>query len=169
MSGIIILHDLSKEESAACLPAESDSVTLFPAPPGIQSCVGCFGCWTKTPGMCVIKDGSNALAPQIPDHDVLCVVSRCTYGGLSPEVKVVLERSIAVISPFFGVVKGEMHHLPRYRRMPAIAYHFYGAEISEQEKATAQKLTEANATNLFAPRHETYFHASIAEIKEALS
>lgn len=169
MKSTLILHDLSDEESSIYLPKKNEGTTIFPAPPDVRSCIGCFGCWTKTPGMCVIKDDSNAFAKLAPEHDVFVVISKCVYGGLSPEVKVVLERSIAVISPFFGVVKGEMHHLPRYSKMPELVYHFYGPAISGQEKATARKLTEANAVNLFAPKHETVFHSSLEGIKEALS
>jgi len=169
MPNTLVLHDLSEEDASVYLRKSVDGVTYFPAPPGIRSCIGCFGCWTKTPGVCVVKDDSNAFAKLIPEYDVITVISRCVYGGLSPDIKVVLERSIAVISPFFGVVKGEMHHLPRYSRMPALSYHFYGPEISEREKDTARKLTEANAVNLYAPKYETVFHASLEELREALS
>jgi len=169
MASTLVLHDLSEKESSIYLPNESENIKYFAAPPKIQDCIGCFGCWIKTPGMCVIKDISNAFIKMIPEHDVFMVICKCVYGGLSPDVKIVLERSIGVLSPFFGVINGEMHHLRRHKKMPSLAYHFYGPDITEHEKETARKLTAANALNLHAPKHETTFHASLSEIKEMLS
>lgn len=164
----LVLHDLSEEDAAAYLQGESEEATYFPAPPVVQTCIGCYGCWTKTPGVCVVNDGVSAFAKMIPEHDVLVVISRCVYGSLSPEVKAVLERSVGVVSPFFGVVHGEMHHLKRYETMPELAYHFYGPDLTEREKDTARLLTAANAVNLYAPKHETYFYSSLSEAKGIL-
>ena len=35
----------------------------------ITNCVGCFGCWTKTPGKCVIRDDAVKVYPCIEDSD----------------------------------------------------------------------------------------------------
>ena len=43
---------------------------------GIRPCAGCFGCWTKTPGTCVIKDGYEHMGSLIHQADELLVISR---------------------------------------------------------------------------------------------
>jgi len=166
---ILILHDLGTEDAALCLPGESENITHFSAYPAIHDCLGCFGCWIKTPGQCVIDDRGREFGKMIPDHDVFWIVSKCAYGGLSPDVKLILERSIMVSLPFFHIVNGEMHHVPRYNKMPSLSYHFYGPDISADEKETAQRLIAANALNLYAPEYSVSFHSSMSEMKEALA
>lgn len=39
---------------SAALPQDAAAVDLSAL--RIANCVGCFGCWTKTPGRCVIRD-----------------------------------------------------------------------------------------------------------------
>ena len=165
----LILHDLQPEEAVNNLPREPGSVTLVYAKPQIHNCIGCFGCWIKTPGTCLIDDEGRSFGRLIPDCDEFIVVSKCIYGSLSPDVKLTLERSISVSLPFFHIVNGEMHHLPRYKKMPDLAYHFYGPDITEREKSTARKLTDANALNLYAPNHYVFFHSSMEGLKEALT
>ena len=47
----------------------------------IAHCVGCFGCWTKTPGRCVIRDDATKVYPCIAESDTLLYVSHIRYGG----------------------------------------------------------------------------------------
>ncbi len=37
----------------------------------VQDCTGCFGCWTKTPGHCVIMDGMGGILSKMIAADVL--------------------------------------------------------------------------------------------------
>jgi|GEM_PF-4494445 len=53
----------------------------------IKSCTGCFGCWIKTPGTCVIKDGYENTGRLFSKADNVLIFSRCYYGGYSPFVK----------------------------------------------------------------------------------
>ena len=77
-------------------------------------CIGCFGCWVKTPGKCVIHDGYENTGINMSKCTELILVSRCCYGSVSPFVKTVQDRAISYINPDFVMRKGKMHHKRRY-------------------------------------------------------
>ena len=47
----------------------------------ISHCVGCFGCWVKTPGKCVIRDDATKIYPLIAKSEEVVYVSRVKYGS----------------------------------------------------------------------------------------
>lgn len=132
-------------------------------------CTGCFGCWIKTPGRCVIKDDYATMGEELAKCEELVIVSRCTYGGFSPYVKNVLDRSIGYVLPYFETVNGEMHHKRRYDNVIKISVYFYGEEISPQEKKVAKSLVQANMTNFHGEVAAIDFYDTIDEVKEALA
>jgi len=87
----------------------------------LAPCTGCFGCWTKRPGMCVQEDHSHELCRKIVESELLLTVTPVTFGGYSSTAKAAMDRTIGLVSPFFTMVGKEVHHKPRYERMPAIA------------------------------------------------
>jgi hypothetical protein len=99
----------------------------------------------------------------------LILVSECVYGGFSPFVKNVLDRSISYISPYFTTRNKEMHHKQRYDNIINISAHFYGINITEKEKATVLNIIAANAVNFSAVVNGIVFHNSVDEIKGALA
>lgn len=135
----------------------------------INHCVGCFGCWIKTPGVCVIKDSYQDTAIQVGKCTELILISRCVYGGQSSFVKKALDRSIGYMLPFFKMVNGEMHHKSRYKHQLVYKVLFYGDDILKEEKETATKLVKAQAINLHAKSHEVRFYNTIEELVEKLS
>ena len=42
----------------------------------IAPCTGCFGCWTRTPGRCVIRDDATAVYPLIARSEAVFYISR---------------------------------------------------------------------------------------------
>jgi len=82
----------------------------------IGDCLGCFGCWVKTPGECVVKDDGLAVVRSYVLADVQVLLSPITFGGYSYHLKKVLDRSICRDLPFFQVIGGEMHHPIRYQK-----------------------------------------------------
>ncbi len=119
----------------------------------IKPCLGCFGCWVKTPGLCVItNDSANDLAHQLIQADAVVILSKLTYGGVSPDVKAFLDRSIPNISPFFEIYHGEMHHRMRYKKFPCWITIGYGDSTGD-ERETFLELAERNALNLRPPKH----------------
>ena len=66
----------------SCLSLPGDVTWMDLSALQIRNCVGCFGCWTKTPGRCVIRDDAVKVYPLIAQSDKLLYVSRVKYGGL---------------------------------------------------------------------------------------
>lgn len=113
----------------------------------IHSCIGCFNCWVKTPGKCVILDGYEEMGKKLSLCTELIIISQCIYGSTSPFVKNVMDRAISYIHPNFCIRNGEMHHQRRYANKIKLTAYFYGENITKAEKRTAQKLIKANAVN----------------------
>jgi len=119
----------------------------------IKPCIGCFGCWVKTPGLCVMTDDiANKVASEEIQSDVVVLLSKISYGGYSYDIKSFLDRSIPNISPFFEIVNDEMRHKMRYDRFPIIISIGYG-DCSSNERETFIKLAERNALNMRPPKH----------------
>lgn len=113
----------------------------------IANCVGCFGCWTKTPGKCVIRDDAVKVYPLIAESEQVVYVSRIRYGGYDTPMKTMLERAIPVQQAFIRLLHGETHHVQRNVAPKEALIVGYGA-TSEQEQALFRKLVERNAHNM---------------------
>ena len=79
----------------------------------IAPCVGCFGCWTRTPGRCVIRDDAVQVYPKIAAARRVLYVSRLFCGGYDLPMKIMLERAIPIQQAFIRLVDGETHHFQR--------------------------------------------------------
>ena len=130
-------------------------------------CIGCFGCWLKTPGKCIIKDGFEDMGQRLSQVNEFILISKATFGSYSSAVKNVLDRSIAYVLPFFEIRNGEMHHGERYHNALTISALFYG-DMSETEMQTAQNLVRANAVNLNAALGKVHFVEGMEDIREVL-
>ncbi|WP_310603673.1 flavodoxin family protein [Anaerosporobacter sp.] len=147
---------------------ENDNCRIIYDNGNIHHCIGCFGCWVKTPGKCVINDGYENMGKLLSQCEELILISRCTYGGFSPFVKNVLDRAISYISPNFVIRNGEMHHKRRYANVINISAYFYGTDITSSEKETAKKLVTANAVNYDGKVNKITFLDSVDKVKEVL-
>ena len=130
-------------------------------------CIGCFGCWLKTPGTCIIKDGFENMGQRLSEVNEFILISKATFGSYSSAVKNVLDRSISYVLPFFEIRNGEMHHGERYHNDLTISALFYG-DMSEEEKRTAENLVKANAVNLNAALGKVHFAAQMDSAWEVL-
>ena len=50
-------------------------------------CLGCFECWTKTPGLCRIDDAGRDVAESLIRSDLAIFVTPITFGGYSSTLK----------------------------------------------------------------------------------
>lgn len=131
----------------------------------IKNCIGCFGCWVKTPGRCVIHDGYENTGIDLGKCTEVILISKCYYGSVSPFVKTVQDRAISYIHPDFVIRKGEMHHKRRYDNIISLTAYFYGENITEEEKETAKNLMQANADNYDGLVKAVHFYRSVEEME----
>ena len=87
----------------------------------LKFCIGCFGCWVKTPGMCVQKDDMPVILQAIINSDLTVYVSEVKVGFVSSELKKVNDKTIPLIHPYMEIVYDEIHHKRRYDTYPEIA------------------------------------------------
>lgn len=165
----LIIHDLSKEQcEVSGLNTLSEEENIIVNGNGENHyCIGCFACWLKTPGKCVIKDEYQEMGIKISKVEELLIISKATFGSYSSVVKNVLDRSIAYVLPYFTIRNGEMHHGERYHKNLKVSAAFYG-EMTEAEKNTAMELVVANAVNLNGSVGEINFLDSADVIGEVL-
>ena len=113
----------------------------------MTNCVGCFGCWTKTPGKCVIRDDAVKVYPEIAKSDTLLYVSRIKYGGYDTIMKTMLERAIPIQQAFIRLVEGETHHVQR-KVVPKNATIIAYGDSGDVEREVFRKLVARNARNM---------------------
>ena len=162
----LIIYDVLPELMADCTNPEED--ILVNANEIQQFCIGCFGCWLKTPGECVIKDGFENMGKKLSQVEEFILVSKATFGSYSSAVKNVLDRSISYVLPFFTIRNGEMHHGERYHNHLKVSSVFYG-DMTEVEKQTARNLLKANAVNLNAQLGAAHFVEREEDVQEVLA
>ena len=103
----------------SALAGRVDDVLLFKLRElAIAPCTGCFGCWTRTPGECVVEDSARDILRSYVGSDIVVYATPVTFGGYSSQLKKMLDRFIPVLDPRFTTVGGEVHHLLRYGRYP---------------------------------------------------
>jgi hypothetical protein len=119
----------------------------------IAYCLGCFECWTKTPGTCRIDDAGRDVARSVIQGDLALFLTPVTFGGYSSELKKAVDRIICLISPFFTRVDGEVHHRARYDRYPALAGIGVLPAPNPAQEQLFRTLVGRNAINLHAPAH----------------
>ena len=158
----ILITDLPEAAAWA-----GEDTLVIPADGSGSPCTGCFGCWVRTPGRCVIRDGLEKTGPQLGSAGRLILVSHCCFGSVSPAVKKVLDRSISYMHPYFEIRAGSMHHTMRYSNRLRIQAYLYGPS-TEAEQRTAAGILAANALNLNAVLERVCFVPDGASVKEAL-
>lgn len=165
----LLIHDLPPDAADGFLSCLG-SGQVVSARQKAAVCKGCFGCWLQTPGRCVLRDGNETLGEQIARCERLVLITEGLYGGYSPWVKILVERSIPYLLPFFATRKGKMHHRPRYPRQVALHVCYYNAQgMTEAERALARQVVLANSVNLNAYHTEVLFTAGLPTPQEVLA
>lgn len=74
--------------------------TIMLARHTIKPCIGCFGCWIKTPGRCIQQDDMAALSAQTDDADLLIYAQPLYIFSVPGIVKNFLDRRLPRLLPY---------------------------------------------------------------------
>ena len=80
----VVLHDLEPSRFESLYPKLARDSFIVGEEGPVRNCVGCFGCWCKTPGKCVIPDGYGDFGKRLGACGEYLILSRVVYGGFSP-------------------------------------------------------------------------------------
>ena len=152
----LLVHDMSESEWEKVKDLYKD-YDVISANGTIKPCIGCFTCWTKTPGRCVIKDGYDQMGAKINACEELVINSRFTYGGFSAFIKNIFDRSLGYVLPYFEVYDSEMHHKRRYQEVKNVTFIFRGHNLSIEDREKARRYVTAVCRNLQGKVKEVIF------------
>ena len=135
----------------ATLQAQGDQVDVFTlCEMRVAHCIGCFGCWLETPGICILPDAGRRLSEAVINSDLTVLLTPVCFGGYSSELKKAIDRWLPLVLPYFFQLHGELHHLPRYRHYPRLV----GVGVQREANAEAAGIFRAivgrNAINFHA-------------------
>jgi multimeric flavodoxin WrbA/putative sterol carrier protein len=68
----------------------------------ISPCLGCYHCWTNTPGICIQQDAMKSIIDHFKTADLLVIATPLYAFDVSSYCKMFLERSFPLIAP--GIV-----------------------------------------------------------------
>jgi multimeric flavodoxin WrbA len=86
----------------------------------LRYCIGCWGCWVKTPGECVKDEESLDMDRIIINSDFVLWASPLKMGFPTELLKRAFDKHLPLIHPYMEVDQGEAHHLKRYARYPRL-------------------------------------------------
>lgn len=128
-------------------------------------CQGCFGCWTKHPAQCYMKDTLQMAGRLIGASDSLVIITENCYGSYSPAVKNVLDRSIGVSTPLSTYRGKQMHHTLRYGKKEKLTVYVYG-DMTADEEGTLRYMAERNAINYGFSEFELRYLSTLYELED---
>jgi multimeric flavodoxin WrbA len=88
----------------------------------IKNCIGCFTCWTKTPGKCIQKDDmTSELLPKWLESDLVIYATPLYYHFMNAAMSTFMERTLPAAQPFFERSNGKTFH-PLRHKIPAAVW-----------------------------------------------
>jgi len=100
----------------------------------IDPCIGCWNCWLKTPGRCVMNDKMVEHYVDYINSDTVILLIDTAQGFINHKAKAFFDRSIPHYNPYIEIVDGECHHVDRYKSYPNMVFYFETEGLTSQEE-----------------------------------
>lgn len=73
----------------------------------IKPCLGCFSCWSKTPGECIIKDDMQEIYEKIKASDIIIESFPLFFFGMPSVMKCLTDRCLPFMLHYMGNQTGD--------------------------------------------------------------
>jgi len=100
----------------------------------ITACIGCWNCWLKTPGRCVMNDKMAESYGDYINSDTVILLIDTAQGFINHQAKAFIDRTIPHYHPYIEIVDGECHHVARYKCYPNLVFYFETEGLTSQEE-----------------------------------
>ena len=130
-------------------------------------CMGCFGCWIKKPGECVINDKMSIINRSFVNSDTVIYLSPIVFGQFSANIKNSLDRWLPNLLPFF--IKrpdGSTIHPSRYKSYPEVIIIGYGDDITDTDAKLFIDITKKHRNNTDVLIYKNINQDIIRELKK---
>ena len=129
-------------------------------------CMGCFGCWVKKPGECVIGDKISSINRSSMTSDAVIYLCPIVFGQFSANMKNVIDRWLPNMLPYFELrPDGSTMHPPRYADYPRQIMLGYGEALSEEDVQLFTDITKKHRSNA----EVLIFRGDETELRENMS
>ena len=77
----------------------------------IHPCMGCFSCWTKTPGQCAVKDDMQEIYQDILEADIIIESFPLYFAGMPSRMRMMTERCLLFTKRYEGRPEDTFHSI----------------------------------------------------------
>jgi multimeric flavodoxin WrbA/putative sterol carrier protein len=92
----------------------AETETIYLKDEDIHSCVGCYTCWAKTPGVCIFKDDMPELLEKVRSCDILVYATPLYNFNMTALMKAFQERLLPLLDPHLIKTGETYRHPTRY-------------------------------------------------------
>lgn len=92
----------------------ADVETINVAKASVKPCLGCYACWEKTPGKCVINDGMAEILKKLISSDIIIWSFPLYYFSVPGALKNIIDRQLPINLPFMSAESESGSHPQRY-------------------------------------------------------
>jgi len=117
----------------------------------IKGCLGCFSCWTETPGRCIHRDDMDWIIPKFLDADIIYLGTPIYNYNITHYLQRMTERMLPTALPYMEESEGTTRHPERHKRKVQQMVLAAVAGFPDTENFNQARALFPNAIPIFLP------------------
>lgn len=131
--------------------AEAETESYYVVDLNVKGCVGCFSCWTKTPGKCIYRDDMDWIIPKYVEADIIYLGTPIYNYNIIHYLQRMTERMLPMALPYMEERDGATRHPERHERKQQKSVLAAVAGFPDVENFNQAKALFPNSMHIFLP------------------